>query len=299
MRLSSGAAKKRLLVTGASGFLGWNLARRALADWDVFAVHGRRRVEIQGTRMARIDLTDFAALKEMVREVKPDAVVNLAAVSQPNDCEREPEASRRVNVEAAVNLAGLAADRGAPLVFTSSDLVFDGRNSPYKEEDPVSPVNLYAEQKVAAEAGIRARHPGASICRMSLMFGPPSPVSVSFIQPFLAKMRAGETLGLFTDEFRTPLGARHAIEGLLLALAHRAELLHLAGPERISRHDFGALMARILGIGSAVIVPCRQADVPMPAPRPPDVSLDISKARELGFAPPPLERQLEELKGEV
>jgi dTDP-4-dehydrorhamnose reductase len=263
------------------------------------ATYVRRRVEIPGVRTARVELTEFASLKEMMRETRPEAIIHLAAISQPNDCEREPEASRRVNVEATVNLAGLAADRGIPLVFTSTDLVFDGRHSPYNEKDPISPVNLYAEQKVAAETGIRARHPAASICRMSLMFGSPSPVSHSFIQPFLEKMRAGESLRLFTDEFRTPLGARYAIEGLLLALRERVDLLHLAGPERISRHDFGLMMARILEIDSAKIIPCRQADVPMPAPRPPDVSLDISRARALGFKPSSLDRQIEELKGQV
>lgn len=291
---------RRLLITGGSGFLGWNLARHCAAAGDeVMATYVRRRVEISGVRTARVELTEFASLKEMVRETRPDAIIHLAAISQPNDCERAPEASRRVNVEAAVNLAGLAADRGIPLVFTSTDLVFDGRHSPYREEDPISPVNLYAEQKVAAETGIHARHPGASICRMSLMFGPPSPVSFSFIQPFLEKMRAGESLRLFTDEFRTPLGAPYAIEGILLALRERVDLLHLAGPERISRHDFGVKMARILEIDSARIIPCRQADVPMPAPRPPDVSLDISKARALGFDPPSLDRQITELNGQV
>ena len=132
-----------------------------------------------------------------------------------------------------------------PYVFTSTDLVFDGLNPPYKETDPVSPVNLYGEQKVMAERGILVRYPVAAICRMPLMFGVATPPATSFMQPFMQTLREGKELSLFTDEFRTPVSGKTAAQGLLLALAISG-IIHLGGKERVSRYDFGRLLIEVL-----------------------------------------------------
>lgn len=291
---------RRLLVTGGSGFLGGNLCTVARdAGWDVYATWNGHRVEIPNVSTARVDLTDYRSLRDAIERARPDAVVHTAAASQPNFCQQHPDESRRINTEAAINLAGLCADREIPFAFTSTDLVFDGRHSGYREEDEVSPVNIYAEQKVEAERGVLERHPAAAVCRMPLMFGVPGPTSQSFIQPFIRAMRAGEMLRLFTDEFRTPVSAGTASSGLLLALEKVHGLVHLGGRERISRHDFGVMLARVLEIRSARIVGCKQSDVPMPAPRPPDVSLDSSRAFALGYDPQPLLDELGEIKGRL
>lgn len=291
------AADMKLLLTGASGFLGWNIAAQTRDKFEVHAVVHSHRILIPGAEVHRIDLTDFRELKYAFQKLKPDAVIHAAAASQPNYCQQHRTESRRINVDAALNIAGLAADHGARLVFVSTDLVFDGKRSLYTEDDPVSPISVYAEQKVAAEAGIRDRSPDAAICRMPLMFGEPGPVANSFVQPFLKSMRAGERLNLFTDEYRTPVNARTASEGILLALESANGLLHLGGSERISRHDFGILLADVLEIRTARIEPCLQKDVPMAAPRPSDVSLDSTRAQSLGYHPISLHDQIAELKG--
>lgn len=290
---------KRLLLTGASGFLGWNIAKLFLDRYEIFAVVRSHPVEIAGVSIGRADLTDFRELKDLFARSKPDLVIHAAAASQPNYCQEHRAESERINVDAALNIAGLAADSGAKLAFLSTDLVFDGQRSLYKEEDPVSPVSIYSEQKVRAEIGTLDRCPGAAVCRMPLMFGNPGPVAVSFIQPFLKSMRAGETLRLFVDEFRTPVNARTAAHGIRIALENVEGVIHLGGSERISRYDFGLKLANILDVKSAKIEKCSQKDVPMAAPRPADVSLDNSKARELGYEPASLTKQISELKGLV
>ncbi|GAB4152163.1 MAG: SDR family oxidoreductase [Cyanobacteria bacterium J069] len=282
--IDSSSPCKTLLITGISGFLGWHLYQAARHTWTIYGTYQTRPVSFANATTLALDLTNAAALKQTLQDLRPDAVIHTAALSQPNACQAQPELAHRINVLASLNLAGFCADAGIPLAFTSTDLVFDGHHAPYREADPVCPVSRYGEQKAAAEVGILKRHPQAAVCRMPLMFGN-APTAPSFLQPFLQKLRDGETLRLFTDEFRTPISGRDAAKGLLLALEKVQGIVHLGGPERLSRYEFGLHMAAAFGLSIDPISPCRQADVPMPAPRPPDVSMDSRYAFSLGYAP--------------
>ena len=286
---------KKLLITGANGFLGWNLCRLAKGRWHLFGTVYSNQVEIPEATTIRIDLTDHSELKRLFEEVRPDAVINTAAASDPNFCQVNPDLSYGINVEAPVNIALLCSDYMIPYLYTSTDLVFDGLNAPYRESDPVCPVNVYGEHKAQAEERILRAYPQSTVCRMSLMFGLSGPVAKSFMQPMLLAMKKGRELSLFVDEFRTPLRAESAVAGLFLALNKVSGIIHLGGKERISRHDFGKLMQRIFKFENAKIRPCKQSEIHMPALRPADVSLDSSKAAALGFRPLPLIEELQNL----
>ncbi|MBD2313710.1 NAD(P)-dependent oxidoreductase [Desertifilum sp. FACHB-1129] len=288
---------KKLLVTGASGFLGWNLCSLAAQHYQVFGTYTTKTVTLPRVTLAPVDLTDFAALKTLWQQIQPDAVIHLAAKSAPNFCQTHPQLSYALNVEATAHLASLAADSEIPFVFTSTDLVFDGTKPPYRETDAVNPISRYAEHKVLAEQEVLQRYPDATVCRMPLMFGAVPTGATSFIQPFLKILRQGENLSLFADEYRTPASAPTAAQGLLLALETAQGLLHLGGRERVSRYEFGCLMAEVLELPKAQITACQQKDVPMAAPRPQDVSLDSSVAFALGYCPLSLKAELLALKG--
>lgn len=290
--MQSAGMAKTLLITGASGFLGWNLCALARDAWEVTGLVWRHPAAIPGASVVCGDLTRADDLARLFADLRPAAVVHAAAMAQPDACQRDPEASRRINVEAALTLAGLAADAGVPFVFTSTDLVFDGEHPPYCEADPAAPVSVYGVQKAAAERAIRARHPGALICRLPLMFGDPGPAAASFLQGWLAAIETGRDLSLFTDEVRTPVSGRTAARAILGFVGKGEGVLHLGGRSRLSRYDFGMLLAEILGVPAARIRPTRRGDVPTPAPRPRDVSLDSGKAYALGYDPPPLREDL-------
>ncbi len=209
---------KKLLVTGASGFLGWNLCHVAKANWEVYGTYFTNSVAIDDVNLYKVDLTNFTFIKDFFSTIQPDAVIHLAAASKPNFCQSNPEISYKINVTASGNIAQICAAANIPLVFSSTDLVFDGQNSFYSEEDTVSPICIYGEHKVLAEQKILAIYPNAAICRMPLMFGIPSPVANSFIQGFIKTLKNEQELNLFIDEFRTPVSATTASKGLLLAL---------------------------------------------------------------------------------
>jgi len=283
---------KRLLVTGASGALGWNVCAAARLSWLVSGIVHRHPIELPGVSRLICDLTRPADLERAFQDLAPDGVVHCAAAAQPDLCQAHPDATRQMNVDVAAGLAGLCAHAAIPYAFVSTDLVFDGTKPPYREENPVAPLSVYGEQKVAAERAVRARHPGAIVCRLSPLFGDPGPASTGFIQPWIAALRNGREVTLFVDEFRTPVGARAAAAGLLMALGAGGGILHLGGRERISRYDLGIVLAEMLGADASLIRPARQRDRTLGAPRPPDVSLDSSRAHALGYDPLPLREEL-------
>ena len=284
---------RKLLVTGASGFLGWNLSQQAQTNWEVHGTYLSHEVTIPGATLYKADLTDFVKLKQLFEQINPDAVIHTAAASKPNFCQTNRELAYAINVDAAVNIARLCCDRNLPCVFTSTDLVFDGKNPLYKEDDPVCPINYYGEQKAIAEQKISEIYPKMALCRMPLMFGVPSPVSPSSLQGLVSNLKASEEINLFTDEYRTPASGRAASQGLLLAVEKQVQgILHLGGKERISRYDFGLLVADILNLPTENIKPGKQANVKMVAPRSPDTSLDSSKAFALGYQPLSLREEL-------
>ncbi|MCG6134963.1 MAG: NAD(P)-dependent oxidoreductase [Nostoc sp. LLA-1] len=286
---------KKLLITGISGFLGWHLCQIAKTDWEVYGTCYSHSLDIPGVKIIPVDLTNFAELKRLFREIKPAAVIHTAAQSQPNFCQTHPQESYQINVTASCDIAGLCADDAIACAFTSTDLVFDGLNAPYEETDQVCPVNLYGEQKVAAEIGMLERYPMTAVCRMPLMFGGETPTAKSFIQPFMQTLKDGKQLSLFTDEFRTPASATTAAKGILLALEKINGYLHLGGKERISRYDFGRLLVEVFQLPTTGLKGCRQQDVKMAAPRPADVSLNSSQAFALGYQPLSIKSELEQL----
>ena len=283
---------QKLLITGASGFLGWNLCQIARSQWETHGLYYQHPIEIADIQLHQVDLTDSELVTATIDRIAPDAIVHTAAASSPNFCQQQPQLSHQINVTASQTLAQICATAKIPLVFTSTDLVFDGTQAPYLETDPVAPINIYGEQKVAAERAILATCDRAVICRMPLMFGNVPPTATSFIQPWFKALRERQKLQLFVDEFRTPVSGTTAAKGLLMALASPPGILHLGGGERISRYEFGLLMAEVFGFDRSLLSPISQTDLAMAAPRAADVSLDSTKAIGLGYDLPSLRQEL-------
>ena len=176
---------KRLLVTGASGFLGWNLCRIASRQWHVTGIRFSTLCQAPKVKMIAVDLCDRHSAKRLFDTVRPDALIHAAAAATPGYCQKHPADTYRTNVEASVTLATLCAQYQIPCVFTSTDLVFDGLNPPYSETDPLSPTSVYGRQKVLAEQRMTAYYPDTTICRMALMFGAAPPGAGNFLQTIL------------------------------------------------------------------------------------------------------------------
>lgn len=296
-------SKPTLLLTGATGFLGHYVIAEARPHFEIIAAtrqpHDARLPQDVRQLLLPLDAPD--AIPASLAACAPQAVLHLGALSRPNDCAQQPEASYRINVAATQALAQAAAQLGIPFLFTSSSQVFDGKAAPYGESDPVQPLSVYARHKVAAEQVALAAHPSAIIARMPLMYGFGSPQN--YLAEWLHKLRTGQRLAVFTDEYRVPLSGPEAAQALIALLQcpeAAGQTFHIGGTERLSRAAFADLMVEVFGIAAPHIHRCTQAEVPMAAARPQDLTLDIRKVQQyIDFQPLPVCDALYALRHEV
>jgi dTDP-4-dehydrorhamnose reductase len=286
---------KKLVITGASGFLGWNLCNAAKDEWEVIGIsHTHDKADIHGTRVS-LDLCDFPAIDGLFNKIHPGAVIHTAAVADANICQVQPDQTRAINVDAAEYIARQCKKYGAACVFTSTDLVFDGKNSPFSETSSANPMSVYAQQKIEAEKLMLDANENVLICRLPLMFGDSPQHSRNHLKTLIDAICGGNEVSLFIDEFRSMVSGFDAAQGILRFIGERRGILHLGGPRSVSRYNFGMAVALALGIKDPRIKPAHQKDAVMAAPRPADVSLDSSKARSLGWAPEDVEKALQKL----
>ncbi len=292
---------KTLLITGASGFLGWNVCSHPQRGWRLIGTYCQNSTGIvPKTENLKLDLTDKDSIWRALKEVKPDAVFHLAAFSNISFCEKHPEETHALNVTATAHLAEMCADRHVRLVFTSSEQVFDGSKGLYREGDEPTPRNQYGKQKLEAEERIAEIYPEAAIARIAVLYGKSGEVSKSFLQQWLESWQTFLPVTAFHDEIRSFLSARSAVEGLFTLLEQDAcGIFNLAGEAPLSRYEFALLAKEIFNLTTGSIIPKSQQEVEMAAYRPPNLTLDTRKISSAGFQPRHPAGELKDLANEI
>jgi dTDP-4-dehydrorhamnose reductase len=273
----------RLLVTGASGQLGAYLLRELAGrhDVDLVAWSGAARGERFGFPLRPVDVGDADAVARAFAEARPDVVLHAAALARVADCHFDPERAHCINAAPSATLAALADAASVRFVQVSTDLVFDGERGGYRESDPANALSIYGRTKAAAEAAALAA-PRSAVARLSLLYGLSLTGRPSFYDEQIAALRGGRPVTLFRDEWRTPLDLPTAARALLaLATSDVVGLIHIGGPERLSRLEMGERLAAALGVDATCLIAANRADVLAPEPRPRDCSLDSSRWRAL------------------
>ena len=283
--------KPRLLIVGASGFVG---SRWALAAAERFEVVSAARHPVDDDKWVTIDITDPNSVAAAFEQTRPARVTLLAALSDIDRCQREPELAERINVDGAINVARECARLGARLLYTSTDAVFDGSKGLYREDDPPSPPNWYGQTKARAERAIAALLPSATIARMSLVLGRSAQAGGnSYLDKIIGNLRAGNPIITPKSEYRNPIDVGTLCE-FFGELTHRddtGDIFHVGASDKISRYDLARAIATHLGFDPALIV-AQTAAVPGRAPRGPDDFLATDRLQSVCRTPVPTCRQV-------
>jgi dTDP-4-dehydrorhamnose reductase len=261
-----------LLVTGGTGYLGTELLRRA-AGQRLAATHLASEPQpAPDVDWLRLDVRDTAAVRAALGRLRPAAVIHTAY-------RQKGEGARATNVGGAAAVASAAATVGARLVHVSTDVLFDGsKRGAYTEEDLPAPITDYGRTKAEAERAVLAAHAGALVVRTSLIYGGRAPSRHERLACEAARGRADVTF--FEDELRSPVVVAD-LAAALLELADRDErgILHVAGPDTVSRYDFAVLLAKAHGLSGERIR--RGSLAASGLERPANCALDSSRARVL------------------
>jgi dTDP-4-dehydrorhamnose reductase len=272
----------RIILTGATGLLGRPLMKE-LAAIPKSRLSGISRSRT-GEDIVNIDLLDLPAAEEYLRKETPGVIIHLAAERRPDQFDRNPEASRRLNVDAVAAIARTARDIGAWMLYLSTDYVFDGSNPPYAPGDAPNPLNSYGQSKYEGELALWSATNRGAVLRVPLLYGPVEYPAESPVTALIETAKAGGEADDWQQRYPTFTPDLARVIRRMIEISRDDEFLtgtfHWSGNEVLTKYDMVRLIAEYLGQNTAEILPLRQAAGG--APRPHDTRLDCSALESRG-----------------
>jgi dTDP-4-dehydrorhamnose reductase len=267
--------KKSLLITGGSGYLGQYLTARAIINFNVYTTYNSHAGQIKAGNPLPFNLADREAVLRLITGLSPQAIIHAAAIN-PGGNEQQ---MMPINAAGSRYVAEGAVAVGARLVHVSSDMIHDGRNAPYADDAPPSPLNLYGRSKAAAEAAVAKVDPQAAIVRTSLIYGLEEMDRGT--GGFVKRLASGQPLVLFNDVVRQPIWVDSLAEALLkLVETGFGGTLNVAGRQVLSREEFGRRMLAWWRVDPRGLLQSgRAADISSAIPL--DLRLSMTKAEQL------------------
>ena len=290
----------KLLITGASGLLGNKLVKTAINLGH--QVHSAYNVHpVQVGIPVRLDITDESAVERFITSEAPSAVIHTASLTDVDLCEDQPELAMRVNGASVGHLARSCSKVGSFLVYVSTDYVFNGRRGNYREDDETDPINSYGRSKLLGENQTKQYADDFLIARTSVVYGWGREHRPNFATWLLGKLQAGDEAKVVADQFSSPTFNTELAKMIIEAAQRRITgIMHLAGATRTSRFEFAVKLAGAFNLDPKLAQPVSSNSVGWKAMRPPDSSLDVTKALEtLNNKPLPLEHALRKFRMEA
>ncbi len=251
----------RILITGAGGMLGREVAELAQAQGHTVIPTGRRE------GLVPMDITNPTQVRAVFDKYQPEVVVHCAAMTNVDACEHQPECAYRVNAFGTELIASQCARIGALCVAVSTDYVFDGtKGAPYHEYDQPNPLSVYGRSKYAGEQAVRALCLRHYIVRTAWLYGV---YGRSFPHFIVEKVRAGQTATVIADQIGSPTYTADVAERILQLLSTECYgTYHLTNQRPVSRYEFAQVLLKRLGLDCSLLVPLPFQEWRTPAPRP-------------------------------
>ena len=289
----------RILITGASGLLGLNLALEASGaryhgQHTVYGVVNSHAIQTQAFTVISCNLLAPGAVERLLDQTQPDWVIHCAALANLDACEADPELASELNTELPRKLASYVSKGGARLVHISTDSVFDGARGNYNEEDIPNPLGVYSRTKLAGEYAVAEADPNAIIARVNL-FGWSVTGKRSLAEFFFNNLSAGKSINGFTDVYFCPLLANDLAHLLIDMLTQGLSgLYHVVSSEHMSKYEFGMRIAQCFGLDTSLIKPISVHQAGLKAARSPNLILRTDKlTRDLSVPPPGIDLEIQ------
>jgi dTDP-4-dehydrorhamnose reductase len=270
------------LIVGADGQIGRSLSQY-LSSKGQAVVETTRRIETRSTSRIRLDLADDPSSWQLPSKLS--VAYFCAAVSSLDECRQHPDRSARVNVRHTVTLAEMSIERGAFVVFLSTDRVYDGSVPFRRPEDPVCPQTEYGRQKAEAERQLLSLGERVAIVRLTKVLGQ----NVSLLHQWVNALKNGEIIHPFSDMVMAPVPLMFSIE-VLRRVAERqlSGIVQVSGSEDVSYARIAERIAEKLGVSSTLVQPSLASAAKLSLEHIPlHTTLDSTRLREeLGLESP-------------
>lgn len=259
-----------LLVTGANGQLGQELVRM---ETDAIRIVGYGR--------DRLDITNLDQCREVIADIRPDAIIHAAAYTAVDKAESEPDEAYRINALGTRNLAIAAREQAAKLCYISTDYVFDGTGTaPYNEYDNTNPQSVYGKSKRAGEILLQSLADRYFIVRTSWVYGK---YGNNFVKTMLKLASERDSVTVVADQIGSPTYTYDLAQFLIeLVQTEKYGVYHASNTGSCSWYEFAKAIFEESGI-SIRTEPCTTEQFPRPAPRPAYSVMDHSAIRQNGF----------------
>lgn len=245
--------RKKILFTGGSGLLALNSALYLRDDFEVYLALHNRIINLQDVQTCKIDLENEQELEKELIRINPDILINAAGMTNVEECELKPNDAEKINAIVPGILARLSKKLNIFFVHISTDHLFDGTKSFQTEDDSISPLNEYGKSKAKGEQEVIKYNKDALIVRTNF-FGWGTSYRQSFSDFIINSLRQEKKITLFSDVYFTPIFIQTLIDLIqVLIKNNRTGIINIVGNERVSKYEFGILIAEIFGLNKNLI----------------------------------------------
>ena len=271
---------KRVLITGSNGQLGSSVIALLKDKFDIIATSKTNH----RNKNYIFDITNKILCNDIISIHDPDIIINLAALTNVDLCEKNPGLSMSVNVGGVQNL--LDTFKGK-IIHISTDYVFDGKKGPYKETDKTNPINIYGLSKLAGEKVILSRSNNLVI-RTNILYAYNKTVGASFFNWVIMNLKNKKLINVVDDQFGNPTWVNSLVIAIYSAIKKDINgILHWSDLDYLSRFDFALKIAEEYDLDKKLILPIKSSELNQLADRPLKGGLDIKFSRNILKLEPP------------
>jgi dTDP-4-dehydrorhamnose reductase len=300
-KVASKTAKPKLLVTGCNGLLGQKVVELARPHYWIVGIDLQDKAIGSVDEYMILDISQREAVLDAVVGISPTSIVNTAALTNVDVCERERDLAWRVNVDGVRNLIEAGQRVKSPLVQISSDYVFDGRAGPYSEDDDPHPIGFYGLTKLESERILAGSKSPWAVVRTNVLYGWARGVRLNFVLWIRAQLSSGKYIQVAIDQYSNPTLVENLAQGILALLrGNHSGIYHVAGANYVSRWAFALKIAQVFELNPELITPVISSQLFQRAPRPHWGGLKtVRTAKKLGLKMRGVQIGLETLKGQI